>query len=180
MANIWPPSKGGAVTAGDEGVLTLSNTYKYVQLLPCPRPFNHSSAIANTETTPSLLDMQGGLVRLDFTKPTSGATAADDDDIETHIFSLENGDDWFYFEDQSSPSMASKAKNADPYPFQISSVSGGLTEVMRLRYTARPKHTVLHKGACNFAGIDTPDEQKSSQGTDGHGGLTVQVNVGDL
>jgi len=124
--------------------------------------------------------MQGGLVRLDYTNPSPDASAVGEDNTETHIFSLENGDDWFYFEDEAPPSVVSKATDPASYPFQISSVSGGLTEVMRLRYKSRPKHTVLHKGACNFAGIDTPAGQKSSQTDGGHAGFTVQVNVGDL
>jgi hypothetical protein len=93
---------------------------------------------------------------------------------------LENGDDWFYFEDDSTSSAVSAKTNAAPYPFHISTISGSETEMMRLIYNAQPKHTVLHKGACSFTGIETSDSKGSSQMTDGHSGLTVQVNVGDL
>jgi hypothetical protein len=90
---------------------------------------------------------------------------------------LENGDDWFYFEDTSA-SSAVDSKSAATYPFHLSTISGRETELMRLRYKSQPKHTLVHKGACSFTGIHT--SKGSSQTTDGHAGLTVQVNVGDL
>jgi hypothetical protein len=92
---------------------------------------------------------------------------------------LENGDDWFYFEDVST-SSAVDSKSAATYPFHLSTISGTETELVRLRYTSQPKHTLVHKGACSFTGIHTSDGKGSSQTTDGHSGLTVQVNVGDL
>jgi hypothetical protein len=56
---------------------------------------------------------------------------------------MENGDDWFYFEDDStSPAAETTANQA----FRISTISGSETEMMRLRYKSQPKHTVLHKG----------------------------------
>jgi hypothetical protein len=67
-----------------------------------------------------------------------------------------------------------------PYPFQVSTISATETELLRLRYNTQPKHTVIHKGACSFTGIETSAKHGSSQSTRGHSGLTVQVNVDDL
>jgi hypothetical protein len=115
------------------------------------------------------------LINFNFYAARFGAAGADDEDVETHIFSMENGDDWFYFEDSSDYSAA---KTPADQPFHISTISGSETEMMRLRYKSQPKHTVLHKGACSFSGIDTSGG--SSQTTRGGSGLTVQVNVADL
>jgi hypothetical protein len=128
----------------------------------------------------SLFNIQGGLINFNFYAARFGVASDDDDDVETHIFSLENGDDWFYFEDEYTPRLLSLKGSDQPYPFRVSTISGTETEVLRLKYNTRPKHAVLHKGACSFTGIDTSAEHKSSQTTRGHSGFTVQVNVDDL
>jgi hypothetical protein len=90
---------------------------------------------------------------------------------------MENGDDWFYFEDDSTSPAAETPANQ---PFRISTISGSETEMMRLRYKSQPKHTVLHKGACSFSGIETSCGNGSSQMDREGSGLTLQVNVADL
>nr|POE62931.1 hypothetical protein CFP56_03834 [Quercus suber] len=104
----------------------------------------------------------------------------DEDEDETHIFSLENGDDWFYFEDNYSGSSSRKA-DSKPSPFTISTISSTETELLRLRFNQPPKHKVVHKGACSFTGIKTPDESSSyeSRTSRVHSPLTVQVNIDD-
>lgn len=100
-------------------------------------------------------------------------------DIETHIFSLENGDDWFYFEDNYSGSSLARSANAAPFPFTISTISSSETEVLRLKFNDRPKYNVVHKGACSFTGIKTPAGSSSHGASTSrvHSPLTVQVNI---
>jgi hypothetical protein len=173
-APIWPP-------AGDEVQsenFDLGNTFKYVNARPYP--YHKQSVSANNSFPRSLFNIQGGLIDFNFYAARFGAASDDDDEIETHIFSLENGDDWFYFEDQYTGESLSRKESDKPYPFRMSTISGTETEALRLRYKSQPKHTVLHKGACSFTGIDTSADHGSSQSTRGHSGFTVQVNVEDL
>jgi len=126
----------------------------------------------------NLFSVQGGLINFNVNFRL-GSTSDDDDDDTTHIFSLENGDDWFYFEDTYTGSSVSRSKNAAPYPFTIGTISATETELLRLRYNAQPKHKVLHKGACSFTGIKTPAEDSSyeEKTSSAHSPLTVQVNI---
>ncbi|KAK4894809.1 hypothetical protein LTR27_006930 [Elasticomyces elasticus] len=126
----------------------------------------------------NLFSVQGGLINFNFYAARFGMKA-DDDDVETHIFSLENGDDWFYFEDDSTSSMSARKANTAPYPFAVSTISATETELLRLRYSSRPKHTVIHKGACSFTGIKTEGASGSAGARNSrtHSALTVQVNV---
>lgn len=113
--------------------------------------------------------MQRGLIQLNSMMPWSSDTS---EEMPTpHIFSAENGDDWFYFEDMSSMSLYN---DTNPHPFSMRTVSGSGTEILRLMYNGQPKHKMVHKGACSFTGIKTPDEKKSSWG---QSPFTVQVNV---
>ncbi|KAK5732116.1 hypothetical protein LTR17_010824 [Elasticomyces elasticus] len=123
----------------------------------------------------NLFSVQGGLINFNFYAARFGMKAGDDD-IETHIFSLENGDDWFYFEDSYPDSSFARQTKAAPYPFSISTISATETELLRLRYNSQPKHTVIHKGACSFTGIKT-DAASGAKHSRTHSALTVQVNV---
>jgi hypothetical protein len=174
VAPIWPPG-GNSVQSEN---FDLQNTFKYVSARSYP--YCKQSVSANNRFSRSLFNIQGGLINFNFYAARFGAASNDDDEIETHIFSLENGDDWFYFEDSSSAGLQSLENSVKPYPFQISTISGTETEALRLRYKSQPKHTVLHKGACSFTGIDTSADHGSSQSIRGHSGFTVQVNVEDL
>lgn len=112
----------------------------------------------------NLFSIQGGLIVLN-RNPSVNRKDDDDDDTSQYVFSLENGDDWFYFEDDYSGSSLAQNVDAAPPPFVISTISGGETEAIRLRFSNQPKHKVLHKGACSFTGISTPSpssQRKSS------------------
>ncbi|KAK5729883.1 hypothetical protein LTR17_011522 [Elasticomyces elasticus] len=124
----------------------------------------------------NLFSVQGGLINFNFYAARFGMKSADGDDVETHIFSLENGDDWFYFEDSSTDSSAVRKANTAPSPFTVSTISATETELLRLRYNVRPKHTVLHKGACSFTGIET-SATSGARNSRTHSPLTVQVNI---
>jgi hypothetical protein len=96
---------------------------------------------------------------------------------------MENGDDWFHLEDGDNDRAAVSslmAKTLADYPVRISTISGSNTDLMRLRYKAQPKHTVIHIRACSFTVIHTSNAQKASLTTHGHSALTVQVSADDL
>ncbi|QDS71415.1 hypothetical protein FKW77_003293 [Venturia effusa] len=105
---------------------------------------------------------------------------SDDDDWDTStLFSAENGDDWFYFEDVGSDDSPAKTKRCDntitkrsESPLTISARSSTDTTLLFFKYGARPSHTVLHKGRCNFAGL-VPVEDKSRVGGGWRGDLKV-------
>ncbi|KAF7187401.1 hypothetical protein HII31_11290, partial [Pseudocercospora fuligena] len=165
---IWPiPDHDVAQTNFD-----LSASFKYDIVLSSITEF---SIDTNLAVYPSLFNVQGGLINFNFRAAARFGAAEDDEDDEQHIFSLENGDDWFYFEDSYSGSSKAQKANAPPYPFTISTISATETETLRLRYNNRPKHKVLHKGACTFTGISIPDDSKKTSRM--HSPLTVQVNM---
>ncbi|KAK4996698.1 hypothetical protein LTR66_003754 [Elasticomyces elasticus] len=104
-----------------------------------------------------LFSIQGGLVKFE----VNSRLASHPEEWPDHVFSLENGDNWFYFEDQYTGSSLARSAYAKPSPFAISTISGSETEVLRLKFINRPKHEVLHKGACHFTGVKTPAESSS-------------------
>jgi hypothetical protein len=170
---IWPDGDYVRSSSFD-----LSSAARYVNAKF--HPDRNQSVTANSKSPRSLFNVQGGLIRFEVAASTHGVGSNDYDDTETHIFSMENGDDWFYFEDALAQDSLSSKGSDKPYPFGVSTISSTETEVLRLKYDSRPKYTVVHKGACSFTGIDTSAGQKSSQMGRGHSGFTVQVNVDDL
>jgi hypothetical protein len=100
--------------------------------------------------------------------------AGNADEWPDHVFSLENGDDWFYFEDQYTGTSQQLRVDSAPPPIQVSSISGTETEVLRLRFPKRPAYKVLHKGGCSFTGISTPSESSLGQSSRVHNRLTKQ------
>ncbi|KAJ9654775.1 hypothetical protein H2198_006214 [Neophaeococcomyces mojaviensis] len=103
----------------------------------------------------NLFSIQGGLINFNLNFRFSSTNV---DEQEQWIFDLENGDDWFYFEDNYSQSSLAKSVDAPAPPFTISTISGTETEVIRLRFKTQPQHKVLHKGACSFSGIRVPEQ----------------------
>lgn len=76
------------------------------------------------------------------------------EETSSYFFGPDNGDDWFYFEDSTTSSSHRSAKKASANPsFKVSTVSGGETTLIQFKHKQRPAHKVLHKGACNFAGL---------------------------
>ncbi|GIZ42788.1 hypothetical protein CKM354_000604300 [Cercospora kikuchii] len=130
----------------------------------------HSKASLDFAFGFNLFNVQSGLLRFQLSADVQGRASIKDDEVETHVFSMENGDDWFYFEDQHSGSTA-KQTDGKTSPFVVNTISGGETELLRLRYGNRPQHRVVHKGACSFTGIHTDATTGSS--------VTVQVNLNE-
>ncbi|PPJ55476.1 hypothetical protein CBER1_08023 [Cercospora berteroae] len=129
----------------------------------------HSKAGLDIAFGFNLFNVQSGLLRFQLSADVQGRVSVKDDDVETHIFSLENGDDWFYFEDGYTGSTAKQTDKTSP--FSVNTISGGETEMLRLRYNSQPQHRVVHKGACSFTGIHTDAAAGPS--------LTVQVNLNE-
>jgi hypothetical protein len=103
----------------------------------------------------SSFTLKGGLIYIEKISIFGGKAA---DQSEQYFFSGENGDDWFYLEDQTSSENTQCAKKTDSTPFTMSSVSSTETTLIRFKYKKRPEHTVLHKGRCNFAGLKPVDQ----------------------
>ena len=107
----------------------------------------------------SLFTVKDGLIWIEVGS-VGDATAQLKDDVENHIFSLENGDDWFYFEDQSIDSSSSSSSGeqcaksrAESSTLNVRTISGSDTTLINFKYDTTPGYTVLHEGACNFAGL---------------------------
>jgi hypothetical protein len=74
------------------------------------------------------------------------------------VFADVNGDDWFYFEDQSIDydddlTAEQCAKKMADSPFTVRTISGSDTTLINFSYDKTPRHKVLHEGRCNFAGL---------------------------
>lgn len=124
---------------------------------------------------PSLYSVQNGMIN--FRRTGSNLwlkNRAMDDDPNDYIFNLENGDDWFYFEDSDTgTALTSRNKVTEEPPFLIGTVSSTETEVLRIMFGKRPEHKVLHEGACSFTGIVIPESTSGRRG-----GLTVNPPFG--
>lgn len=105
----------------------------------------------------SLFTVKDGLIFIDYdTSSFDSVRAQDDDDAwGQSVFADNNGDDWFYFEDQytGTSSQEQCAKATDASTFNVRTISGGDTSLLAFEYTSTPPHTVLHEGKCNFAGL---------------------------
>jgi hypothetical protein len=174
---IWPDPH--AYSLDDEvkaDWLDLSNTYKYASseicaLLCVPFLPHRDIWMAHWQAyLSSLFSVQGGLISFQFSIFAAGNV----DEWPDHVFSLENGDDWFYFEDQYTGTSQQLRVDSAPPPIQFSSISGTETEVLRLRFPKRPAYKVLHKGGCSFTGISTPPESSLRQSSRVHNRLTKQ------
>jgi len=131
----------------------------------------------------NLFMVQHGLVLVHGASPSSDQEiAGEDDDWPDHVFSQENGDNWFYFEDNTGLDDDARRAGARPPPITIRTISGSETEVLRLTSKGQPKHRVVHKGACSFTGIKTPTDSKfhGSEKMREQSDLTVQIHIEDL
>lgn len=147
-APIWPPSIYSLDDEVKTDWLDLSNTF-------------------------NLFTVQSGLISFE-----SSIFAAENADWPSHyFFDNQNGDDWFYFEDNYTDTEEQLRVDSAPFPLRVSSVSGVDTEVLRLRFAERPAYKVLHKGGCSFTGISTPSESRLGQSSRKHNRLTKQQNV---
>lgn len=120
----------------------------------------HSNAI-DFRAYPNLFTIKDGLILIEvFDRSGGDVTARKDEDEESqYVFADVNGDDWFYFEDQtsedetSSSSQEQCAKPTAESHFSVRTISGSDTTLINFQYESTPQHEVLHEGRCNFAGL---------------------------
>jgi hypothetical protein len=97
---------------------------------------------------------------------SGGDISAQEDDLQQYVFADVNGDDWFYFEDSTSSSSLQEqcAKPTAESHFNVRTISGSDTTLINFQYERTPRHTVLHEGRCNFAGLKpvSPSSQSES------------------
>jgi hypothetical protein len=106
------------------------------------------------------------LIDIRVSVPITAVNDDDDDDYDdkNYIFSAENGDNWFYFEDQSSANDDSAQcahSKADPPPLQAATRSADGTTLIQFKYDETPTHEVLHAGRCRFTGLVNVDDSSS-------------------
>jgi len=130
-------------------------------LWPPPRGSVHSQGF-DLSSSKNLFSINSGLINFKVNSRSS-STYDDDDDDGQYIFSAENGDNWFYFEDQTSydddsrrfsTQQCAKAKTDGP-PLTISTRSATDTTLTQFKYKGTPQHKVLHSGRCEFTGLVT-------------------------
>ena len=105
----------------------------------------------------SLFTIKDGLVFVEANPVSGGDFATQAGDPEVHDFADVNGDDWFYFQDESTWSDSSSreqcAKPMAQSQFSARTISGSDTTLINFAYDRTPSHRVLHEGRCNFAGL---------------------------
>jgi len=119
----------------------------------------HDNAV-DFRSKPNLFTVKDGLILIE-AMPMSG-TRSRKDDLEQYVFANLNGDDWFYVEDRLSEERCVK-----PMPrnqFDVRTKSGSDTTLINFEYESTPRHTVLHEGRCDFAGLQQPGRKDSDSG----------------
>lgn len=115
----------------------------------------HSNAI-DFRAKPNLFTVKDGLILIEALPVSGGDVAVRDDDTSQYVFADVNGDDWFYFEDNSSGDYTSQeqcAKSTAEDHFSVRTISGSDTTLINFQYESTPQYKVLHEGRCNFAGL---------------------------
>jgi hypothetical protein len=120
----------------------------------------------------SLFTVKDGLIIINATPESGSSVTSRHNDEELFVFADVNGDDWFYFEDQTERSSVeqcakpqSRKERASSTTFTARTISGSDTTLVNFAYKSTPKHKVLHQDRCNFAGL-TP-VSPSSHDVDG-------------
>jgi hypothetical protein len=127
-----------------------------VPIYPPPNAI-HSNAF-DLSLSASSFTVKGGLIFIS----TLSISIANKAETEMYFFSAENGDDWFYFEDETTSRQQCANNIKSETPFTMSAVSSSETTLIRFKYKERPKHKVVHKGRCNFAGLE-PNERNRNK-----------------
>lgn len=112
----------------------------------------HSNAI-DFRAKPNLFTVKDGLIFIEALVSGDDVTAREDEGSQ-YVFADVNGDDWFYFEDETSSSSQEQcAKPTAESHFSVRTISGSDTTLINFQYESTPQHKVLHEGRCNFAGL---------------------------
>jgi len=132
----------------------------------------HSNAI-DFRAKPNLFTIKDGLILIEALGVSGGDVTARDAEYSQYVFADLNGDDWFYFEDQtyddkSSSSSSSQEQCAKPTAeshFSVRTISGSDTTLINFQYESTPEYKVLHEGRCNFAGLKPVSPSSQSDPT---------------
>ena len=105
----------------------------------------------------SLFIVKDGLVFVEAATVFGGDDVTARKDVSSQlVFADINGDDWFYFEDNTSSSPSSPEQYTKPMVeshISARAISSSLISLISIEYDDTPQHTVLHEGRCNFAGL---------------------------
>jgi hypothetical protein len=109
---------------------------------------------------PNLFTVKGGIILVETEPGSGGDLSSTKDPRNEYVFADVNGDDWFYFEDQTEGNyddhgQCMRSKNQDQ--LSMRTISGSDTTLINFGYERTPKHKVLHEGRCNFAGLQPLD-----------------------
>jgi len=137
---------------------------------PPPKGSAHDKGWDDTDYySGDIYAVQGGLIDIRVPIPITAADDDDDDDDDDseedkqYIFAAENGDNWFYFEDQSTSgdSATCAHSKADTPPLTASTRSADGTTLIQFKYDETPTHEVLHPGRCRFTGLVSEESSSS-------------------
>jgi hypothetical protein len=113
----------------------------------------HTNGI-DMRAKPNLFTVKDGIIFIQARPDERRDVAARDDDDEQYVFADVNGDDWFYFEDVTSGSSHEQCtKTTARSSLDVQTISGSDTTLINFEYESTPRHTVVHEGRCNFAGL---------------------------
>jgi hypothetical protein len=102
----------------------------------------------------SLFTVKDGLIFIEALPFEGVDAAARKDNPNQYVFADVNGDDWFYFEDDSSGSSHEQCASASfRSSLDVQTISGSDTTLINFEYESTPRHTVVHEGRCGFAGL---------------------------
>jgi hypothetical protein len=114
----------------------------------------HTNAI-DFRQQPNLFTVKDGIVFIEARPMSGGDVAARRDDYDQYVFADVNGDDWFYFEDQTYTDDSHEQCASATYKssLEMQTISGSDTTLINFEYESTPRHTVVHEGRCEFAGL---------------------------
>ncbi|MCJ1290783.1 hypothetical protein MMC34_002325 [Xylographa carneopallida] len=125
----------------------------------------------------SLFTVKDGLILIEALAVSDGNVAAQDESSQ-YVFADVNGNDWFYFEDNTYPDSTSSpeqcAKSTVDSHFNVRTISGSNTTLINFEYESTPQHKVLHEGRCNFAGLKPVSPSSQSDPDSGRSRFRAQ------
>lgn len=143
---------------GDGGLVGVSIlTWPYAGVI-YPTSDDRINVFGGSGTRSSFTVKHGLVLIQTVNARTSNSVIGDQDSF---VFDLNNGDDWFYFEDDSSSSRTHAKTGSNP--ITILADSGSETTLISFQYEATPPHKVLHGGRCNFAGLKPPTDSARNE-----------------
>jgi len=156
--------KGPSVLPMDNSELKGVDILTWPEPMPFwPPPKGSRSQGAGVDLSGNLYTVQDGSIAIKVNMPMKSAKDNMDDD-DHYIFSGENGDNWFYFEDQTASDMQQCANSKpDQAPLMGMTRSADRTTLIQFKYNEAPKHKMLHPGRCMFTGLVTDGDDNKDR-----------------